>query len=121
MEPENYTGPERRESPHYQDSQRARWGGGEWAGRPGTVTNLSADGCFVIAEDSVAEGELVQEHVELSGGEVLTLRGNVIHRVEGQGFAIKFPTFSQGGARERLAAHCCGGRRYKSLNEAGRG
>jgi hypothetical protein len=98
----NYTGPERRESPRYRVSLRARWGGGDWAGREGTVTNLSADGCFVMAEDTVAEGELVQVQVEVSGGEALPLWGSVVHRIEGKGFAIQFSTFSQGGARERL-------------------
>lgn len=97
-----YSGPERRESPRYKVSMRARWGGGEWAGREGMVTDLSAAGCFVMTDDSVAEGELVQIQIELPGGDALPLWGSVIHRVEGQGFAIQFSTFSQGGARERL-------------------
>jgi hypothetical protein len=105
MKPDSsYTGPERRESPRYKVSLRARWGGGEWAGREGTVTNLSADGCFVMTGGVVAEGELVQVQVEPPDGEPLPLWGSVIHRVEGQSFAIQFSTFSQGGARERLAA-----------------
>ncbi len=103
MEPEStYTGPERRESPRFRVSLRARWGGGEWAGLEGTVTDLSADGCFVTAEGAVDVGELVQIQVELPGGEPLPLWGSVIHRVEGHGFAVRFSTFSQGGARERL-------------------
>lgn len=101
---DDYTGPERRESPRYRVSLRARWGGGEWAGREGTVTNLSADGCFVTTEGSVEVGELVQVQVELPGGQSLPLWGSVIHRAEGQGFAIRFSNFAQGGARERLAA-----------------
>lgn len=105
MKPENnYTGPERREAPRYKVSLRARWGGGEWAGREGTVTDLSADGCFVMTEGEVTEGELVQVQVELPAGEPLPLWGSVIHRVEGRGFAIQFSNFSQGGARERLGA-----------------
>jgi hypothetical protein len=105
MKPDSsYTGPERRESPRYKVSLHARWGGGEWAGREGTVTSLSADGCFVMTEGLVAEGELVQVEVAPPGGEPLPLWGSVIHHVEGKGFAIRFSTFSQGGARERLAA-----------------
>ena len=105
MKPDDtYSGPERRESPRYNVSLRARWGGGEWTGREGVVTNLSAEGCFVMAEDAFAEGELVQVQVELPNGEALPLWGSVIHRVEGRGFAIRFSTFSQGGARERLDA-----------------
>jgi hypothetical protein len=105
MEPETtYTGPERRESPRYKVTLRARWGGGEWAGREGTVTDLSADGCFVMTEDAVDAGELVQVEAELPGGESLPLWGSIIHRVEGKGFAIQFSHFSQGGARERLKA-----------------
>jgi hypothetical protein len=101
---ETYAGPERRESPRYKVSLRARWGGGEWAGREGTVTNLSADGCYVMTEGAVAVGELVQVEVELPGGETLPLWGSVIHGAEGKGFAIQFSNFAQGGARERLAA-----------------
>ena len=105
MEPEKtYSGPERRESPRYQVSLRARWGGGEWAGRGGTVTNLSAEGCFVTADDPVVEGELVQVSIEIPGEKALTLWGTVIHKGEGLGFAVRFSTFSQGGARERLGA-----------------
>jgi hypothetical protein len=99
-----YAGPERRESPRYRVSLRARWGGGEWEGREGTVTDLSADGCFVMTEDTVAEGKLVQVQVELPEGVALPLWGAVIHRVEGRGFALRFSTFSQGGAKERLRA-----------------
>lgn len=105
MEPETtYAGPERRESPRYKVSLRARWGGGEWAGRDGVVTDLSADGCYVVTDGDVTEGELVQVQIELPGGEALPLWGGVIHRVDGKGFAIQFSTFSQGGARERLVA-----------------
>jgi hypothetical protein len=103
MEPETtYAGPERRESPRYKVNLRARWGGGEWAGREGTVANLSADGCFVMTEDVVAEGELVQVEVEVPGGNTLPLWGTVIHYLGGKGFAIKFSAFPQGGARARL-------------------
>lgn len=100
----SYGGPERREFTRHRVSLRARWDGDEWAGREGTVVNLSAEGCYVMADYTVPEGELVQVQVELPGGEPLPLWGSVIHSVEGQGFAIQFSTFSQGGARERLGA-----------------
>lgn len=105
MEPETtYDGPDRRESPRYRVRLRARWGGGEWSGREGTVVNLSADGCYVMAGETVAEGELVQVQVELPAGESLPLWGKVVHVAGGNGFAIQFSTFTQGGARERLSA-----------------
>lgn len=75
-----YAGPERRESPRYRVSLCARWGGGEWAGREGTVMNVGADGCYVTAESAVAVGDLVHVEVELSGGESLPLWGSVIFR-----------------------------------------
>jgi hypothetical protein len=101
---ETYTGPERRESPRYKVSLRARWGGGEWAWREGMVTNLSAEGCYVTTDGAVEVGELVQVEVEATDGESLPLWGSVIHGAEGKGFAIQFSNFAQGGARERLAA-----------------
>ncbi len=100
----SYGGPERRAAPRYKVNFHARWGGEEWGGREATVGDLSADGCFVLTDDMVAEGELVQVQVELPNGDPLPLWGSVIHRVEGRGFAIRFSTFSQGGARERLGA-----------------
>jgi hypothetical protein len=102
MGDEGYGGPERRASPRYKVNFHARWEGGEWAGREGMVSDLSADGCFVLADDIVAEGELVRVELELPGGDVLPLWGHVVYGLGKTGFALQFSSFAQGGARQEL-------------------
>lgn len=100
----SYGGQERRASPRYKVNFHARWGEGEWAGREATVGDLSADGCFILTDDLPGEGELVRVELELPGDGVLTLWGHVVYGLKETGFALRFSTFSQGGALARLAA-----------------
>lgn len=97
-----YTGPERRESPRYKVNFRARWAGGEREGREGTINELSSGGCFVLTDDVVEEGQLVELEIEMPGQKALTLWGNVAYWVAETGFAVRFPPFAQDGARQRL-------------------
>ena len=97
-----YGGEERRASPRYKVNFHARWGGGDWAGREGTVGDLSADGCFILTDDLLDEGELVRVELELPDGGVLTLWGHVVYGLERTGFALQFSSFSQEGARQKL-------------------
>jgi len=98
----SYSGPERRDSPRYKVDFFARWKGGEWKAREGTITNLGAGGCFVLTKDLVAEGELIRMELELPGGDVLPLWGHVVYGLEKTGFAVRFSNFPQGGARQKL-------------------
>jgi hypothetical protein len=99
-----YAGPERRESPRYKVNFSARWGGGEWEEREGTIGDLSSGGCFILTDDLVEEGQLVKVEIEAPGQKGLTLWGNVAYRVAETGFAVRFAPFAQGGARQRLEA-----------------
>jgi hypothetical protein len=99
-----YTGPERRESPRYKVNFYARWGGGEWEERAGTINELSSGGCFVLTDDAVEEGQLVKIEIEVPGQGALALWGNVAYWIAETGFAVRFAPFAQGGARQRLEA-----------------
>ena len=70
---------------------------------PWAVTNISADGFFVMVmtRSRRGTGAGTGRTVRQGGADAL---GTVGHRVEGQGFAIKFLTLSQDGARARLEA-----------------
>lgn len=97
-----YAGPDRRASQRRAVEVPARW---EVAGRgwsDATVTDLSADGCFVLADEAAGEGDLVRLDLSLLGGEALTIWAHVMHSFERTGFVIRFAPFSQGGALAKL-------------------
>lgn len=80
----------------------ARWEVAGQGGSGATVTDLSADGCFVLADEVAGEGDLVRLDLSLPGGEALTLWGHVTRSFERTGFVIRFVPFSQGGALAKL-------------------
>lgn len=99
-----YAGLERRESLRYKVNFYARWGEGGRERREGTIGDLGSGGCFVLTDDVVEEGQLVELEIEVPGQKGLTLWGNVTYWVAETGFAIRFVPFAQGGARQRLDA-----------------
>src|SRR5947209_9653111 len=100
----SYVGHERRESPRYKVNFHARWGGGAREGREGTINELGAGGCFILTDDIIEEGQLVEIEIEVPGQKALTLWGHVAYWVAETGFAVRFAPFAQGGVRQRLAA-----------------
>lgn len=70
----------------------------------GVVTDLSPDGCFVKSKVEVQEGDLVKLRFDVPGHGDLTVWGDVVFRVKDKGFGVRFAAFSQGGARDKLAA-----------------
>lgn len=97
-----YNGPDRRASPRRQVEVPARWEVTGRGGRDATVTDISMGGCFVLADEAAAVGDLVRLDLSPPGGGPLTLWGHVIYSFEQIGFAVRFVPFSQGGAPEKL-------------------
>jgi hypothetical protein len=93
---------ERRADVRFKVSFLLHWGRGESEEFEGEVTDLSAGGCFVESGVEVSEGDLVKLRLDLPGRGDLTIWGNVVFWVRDTGFGVRFSTFSQGGARERL-------------------
>lgn len=76
----------------------------------GTVSDLSAGGCFVESDVNVREDDLVKLSFDLPGHGDLTIWGNVAFWVKDTGFGVRFSAFSQGGARDKLLELLSGSR-----------
>ena len=70
----------------------------EWEVRgvrvPGTVSDVSFDGCFVLGPGEVTDGEAVQIFVPLADGMKVQFTGRVANSVEEIGFGVKFDPLS---------------------------
>ena len=69
----------------------------------GTITNLSAGGCYVVGESEVGKDDLVKLRFESPEHGDLTVWGHVAFRVVGFGFGVNFTAFAH-GSRDALAA-----------------
>ena len=56
----------------------------------GTIRNISMHGCFVSTLDPVNLRDLVEVDVNAPSILRMTVRGSVVHRINGRGFAIRF-------------------------------
>jgi len=70
----------------------------------GEVTDLGAGGCFVESDEQVREDDLVKLRIDVPGHGEIIIWGNVVYWIHDTGFGVRFSTFSQGGARDQLAA-----------------
>jgi hypothetical protein len=98
------TPPDRRADRRFKVRFRLHWARGESEEFEGEVSDLSVGGCFVESGEAVLEGDLVKLRLDLPGHGDLTIWGNVVFWVRDTGFGIRFSAFSQGGARDKLAA-----------------
>lgn len=95
---------QRRAHPRYKVSFRVSLMREESREVEGEVTDLGAGGCFVETDAQVREDDLVKLRIEVPGQGDLTIWGNVVYWVKDTGFGMRFSAFSQGGARDKLAA-----------------
>lgn len=56
----------------------------------GTIKNISICGCFVSTVDPVNLRDVVEVDVNAPAILRMTVRGPVVHRINGRGFAIRF-------------------------------
>ena len=56
----------------------------------GIIRNISMSGCFVSTNDPVNLRDLVEVDVNAPAILRMTVRGAVVHRLNGKGFAIRF-------------------------------
>lgn len=71
--------------------------------RPGTLSDISEDGCFVLSEVDVSDGELVKVFVPLTDGMKVEFLGQVANYVYEIGFAVNFISITD-AQREFLAS-----------------
>ena len=69
----------------------------------GTISNLSAGGCYVVSESDVGKEDMVKLRFESPEHGELTVWGHVSFRVVGFGFGINFTAFAH-GSRDALTA-----------------
>jgi hypothetical protein len=68
---------------------RARWEG-LLGCYEGTLSDISAGGCFIMSDDIPAAKELLRLEIELHSGEWVKVWGEVTNRFEGIGFGIRY-------------------------------
>lgn len=70
----------------------------EWQGTggraPGTMSDVSLDGCFVLSSGDVNDGEQVKVFIPLADGMKVEFTGRVANHVYEIGFGIKFDQLS---------------------------
>ena len=95
-------GRDKRGAPRYRVDFRARWEGASGAGE-GTVTDLSATGCFVLADTARARtNDLLRIDLYLPNGESITLWGTEVYTAEEIGFGVRFTEVPDEEDRKRL-------------------
>lgn len=62
--------------------------------RPGTMSDISEEGCFILTEVDVSDGELVKIFVPLTDGMKVEFLGQVANYVYEIGFAVHFLSLS---------------------------
>src|SRR5688572_17455715 len=63
--------------------------------RPGTLSDISEDGCFVLSEVDVSDGELVKVFIPMTGGLKVEFMGQVANFVYEIGFAVNFVSLTE--------------------------
>lgn len=87
------SGTERRGSNRYSIELDIEWEGA--AGRqPGTVSDVSIDGCFVLSSGDINDGDTVKLFVPLADGMNVQFEGKVANHVYEIGFAVRFEQLS---------------------------
>jgi hypothetical protein len=83
------SGTERRASNRYSLELNVEWEGA--AGRqPGTISDVSIDGCFVLSSGDINDGDDVKVFVPLADGMKVQFNGKVANHVYEIGFGVRF-------------------------------
>ncbi len=87
------SGHERRATNRYPVELPVEWEGS--GGRlPGTVSDVSLDGCFVLSSGDINDGDMVKLFVPLADGMKVQFEGKVVNHVYEIGFGIRFGPLS---------------------------
>ncbi|PYT01168.1 MAG: hypothetical protein DMF63_04265 [Acidobacteria bacterium] len=87
-------GEDRRSRKRYPVSLDVEWEN-HFGRRPGTLSDISEDGCFVLSEVDVSDGELVKIFIPLSDGMKVEFLGQVANFVYEIGFAVNFISLTE--------------------------
>ncbi|MEO7658235.1 MAG: PilZ domain-containing protein [Pyrinomonadaceae bacterium] len=87
------SGIERRGSNRYPIEVEIEWEG-SGGRRPGSISDVSLEGCFVLSSGDVGNGEQVRLFVPLADGMKVEFSGQVANHVLEIGFGLKFEPLS---------------------------
>lgn len=88
------SGRERRAIQRYKSNIEVEWEG--LVGRkPGTISDMSVVGCFILCSGDVEDGENVKIFFPLTDGRKIQLWGEVTNHVYEIGFAMRFIELSE--------------------------
>ena len=86
-------GIERRATNRYTVNIDVEWEGSEGR-RPGTMSDVSLDGCFVLCSGEIEDGNAVKLFIPLADGMKVQFGGRVANSVIEIGFGVKFDQLS---------------------------
>ncbi len=87
------SGSERRATNRYPIELEVEWEGS--AGRrPGTISDVSLDGCFVLSSGDTHDGDAVKVFIPLADGMKVQFDGKVANHVYEIGFGVRFEQLS---------------------------
>ena len=87
------SGTERRATNRFPVEVDVQWQG-SGSRMPGSVSDVSLDGCFVLSSGDVTDGETVKLFVPLADGMKVEFSGRVANHVMEIGFGLKFDQLS---------------------------
>ena len=85
---------DRRSAKRYPISLDVEWEN-HYGRRSGTLSDISHQGCFILSEVDVSDGELVKVYIPLSDGMKVEFLGQVANFVYEIGFAVHFLSLSE--------------------------
>jgi len=87
------SGVERRSSNRYPVEMDVEWEGSQGR-QPGTLSDVSLDGCFVLSSGDIEDGATVKIFVPLADGMKVQFEGKVANHVYEIGFGVRFSALS---------------------------
>ncbi|HVF46824.1 MAG TPA: PilZ domain-containing protein [Pyrinomonadaceae bacterium] len=87
------SGIERRATNRYQVDVEVQWQASDKRA-PGSISDVSLDGCFVLCSGDVQDGDQVKVFIPLADGMKVEFLGHVTNYVVEIGFGIKFEPLS---------------------------
>lgn len=89
------SGSERRGTNRYPITIEVEWesDGGR---KPGTISDISLDGCFVLSSGEVNDGDIVRVFIPLADGMKVQFGGKVANHFFEIGFGVRFEQLSSG-------------------------
>jgi hypothetical protein len=87
------SGEQRRSSNRYPVEVDVQWEGARGR-QPGTMTDVSPNGCFVLSSGDIEDGDAVKIFVPLADGMKVEFDGKVANHVYEIGFGVRFEQLS---------------------------